>query len=154
MCMGFKTIKQCKGVLTLWLKKINQLGGQIQSLRCGCEASAIYWKFHSSLCPQSHILLSEVISSLNVQGISWKLFLKHSTVHAEAYWPWRCYFPQITAKKGRGRMKQWMFFRATEHTQVLQGAFWNMLLFQQPVLWPRIICCGDRRERLSQSSSK
>ncbi len=57
-------------------------------------------------------------------GLSWKWFFKHSTVHAEAYCPWRCYFPQITAKSGRGSMKQNMVFSATELTlKVLWGAF-------------------------------
>ncbi len=35
-CMGSKATKQCKGVFTLLLKKMNQLGGQIQDLRSGC----------------------------------------------------------------------------------------------------------------------
>lgn len=71
------------------------------------EASTIYWYWYIYWYVSYVVLIptvpepgvrSHIQFSVPAVDISWKLFFKHSAVHAEAYCPWRCYFPQITAK--------------------------------------------------------
>lgn len=107
--------------------------------RTDSEAQIWVWsprlKFHmQSLCPQSQILLSEVISS---SPLLTKIFLGNCSSNIALCMSRLIARGDVTfhksqpSKAGAAWNNEWFLEQQSTHSKVLRGAFWNKLLFQQ-----------------------